>query len=394
MDAAYLADTLHFRVHYWTLETKCVPPWVSDPNWQFDGSNLLPQVHDAADTSARSRNTSRRRKRYQDNRLGHQMLDEFGAELKEQFDKQGRIITPSVAARASGKKTDSSRGRGRGRPSKRSANNPRSGNTSGNTSAGEDQPSKRPRTQSTGRNAGSNPGKGKGQKKDQKKFTSNKRQEGKAYSDAADPTGAHRKEAVVTHKSPLVPPTGAKEQSYHDTRQQRHKADRAKQLALFKEMLSPSTSTSEKTETLKVFALTPTQAKLDQRPLDLPGHAREHQPHTIETVDVQVNPAAGALPPEGDGQVKPKKPKKPKKAKKDKDPANKGPEEEIPMDTGEQEPENLGQQTKDVQKEPEQEAIGAAAGGGVVKQAPKQQKQKERKDPNAPPSLYLGRFPM
>ena len=323
------------------------------------------------------------------------MLDEFGAELKEQFDKEGRILTPSVAARASGKKTDPSRGRGRGRPSKRSANNPRSGNTSGNTSAGEDQPSKRQRTHSTGRNAGPNPGKGKGQKKDQTKFTSNKRQEGKPYSDAADPTGAHRKSAVVTHKSPVVPPTGAKEQSYHDTRQQRLKADREKQLALFNEMYGPSPSTStEKTETLKVFALTPTQAKVDQRPLDLPGHAREHQPHTIETIEVQVNPIAGELPPEGDGQVKPKKPKKPKKAKKDKDPADKDPQEEIPMDTGEQEPENLGQKAKDVQKEPEQEAIGAAAGGGVAKQAPKQQKQKERKDPNAPPSLYLGHFPL
>ena len=155
-----------------------------------------------------------------------------------------------------------------------------------------------------------------------------------------------------------------------------------------------------------------TQAKLDQRPLDLPGGATEHQPHKIETVKVQVDPLPGAIPPEGDGQVKPKQanpPKKPKKGKKEKkEPAAKAPQEEIPMETDQQgpEPETLDLALEKMEKEQARrfeeeqralprypkEAIGTAAGG--AKQVHKQQKQKERRDPNAPAPLHLGRFPL
>ena len=334
-------------------------------------------------------------------------MDEIGAGLLDRLKKGGHIITRSVEARAKGdQRADSYKGKSRGRSTKRSANNPKSGNTSGgNTSASEDQPAKRPRTHSTGRPVGSSSNQGKGQKKDQKKFVSKKTEKGKAYADAADPTGAHRKEAVVTHKSPLTPPTGAPEPTYHDTRSRRHKAERDKQIALFKKIMASSSSASGQTETLQAFALTPTQAKLDQRPLDLPGGATEHQPHKIETVKVQVDPLpGGALPPEGDGHVKPKQPKpdppkKPKKVKKEKkdkkEPAEKAPQEEIPMETDQPGPEplNLGQdldkwekeQLKLLEKGPAKEAIGAAAGG--AKQAHKQQKQKERKDPATTTSI-------
>jgi len=185
--------------------------------------------------------------------------------------------------------------------------------------------------------------------------------------------------------SPLVAPSTSAEPSYETQPKDRKKA-RKLQLEELKAKAAKLKAGGQ--ETITSFSLTPQQARLQQRPLDLPGQETQHVPHTIQTTTTVVKPT-GQLPPEGDGTVKPKKKKKdqtkttsPPKGR-DKDEAQEAPlpmDDDVPMAAAASETHPVGraEMARSLNLQPTSSGqVGAGA-----------------RDPEAPPTLSLSKFPV